>query len=691
MSESATLASVLQRLYDAGYQERPQQVAFMESVTEGLKKREIRVLEAGTGTGKSFGYLLPAMLSKPEDVPLVVATATVNLQQQLMSKDLPALAAILGRDIRYALAKGRGRYLCPHRLFIASSGGQLPLLGASKGGKAAPQLRDKIVELLGDAYRSDRWDGDRDNWQEPIEPSVWKELSTDRNDCLGRRCGFVKECPYFRAREKVDQADVIVANHDLLLADIELGSGYLLPALENSVYVIDEVHQLADKAVSHLSGLVRCRRVLRWLEEVPKFSSTHSLYKTHGARFEKESEKLLVEVKGLLEFFQQTVAAGKFDGNTWRLDTIEKTLDVHLKAVFSGAKKLLDQLEKLQSRFELEDEGDSEVQKCRVQYGVWSSICDQLVYCLTLLTKENEDDRPPVAKWVEQYVGFETDFTLHAVPSSVAATLANIIWKRCEHGAILCSATITSLGTFNRFQNQAGLKYLEHPAVVCEKFASPFDYSRSQFIAPSMQHDPAYATREAYEREVIEWLPRLLPRHEGSLVLFTSRAMQLAVFDAMPEAVKAHILLQREGGSRHQLVTDHKRAVDEGSWSVIFGLQSFAEGVDLPGKYCQTLIITKLPFSVPGTPLEEVRYEWIKKQGGKPFFSYTLPQTAIRFNQAVGRLIRTEQDVGQVILLDKRIYSKTYGRMLLKDLPDFSLSINQPIALATADAERGEG
>ena len=282
-----------------------------------------------------------------------------------------------------------------------------------------------------------------------------------------------------------------------------------------------------------------------------------------------------------------------------------------------------------------------------------------------LYAKTDSEKGAPMARWMEQLEGKRSDFLLCASPIEVGFALEDMLWSKCE-GAVLCSATILALNSFDHFRRQAGLQ--TNDGTQYQKVESPFDYqNNAQLIIPKMQFEPS---SDNFTDELIEKLPAMLKRGKASLVLFSSYWQMDKVVTALREKTKLSVLVQGEQ-SRQKIIETHKALCDKEQESIIFGTQSFSEGLDLPGEYLTNVIITKLPFSVPSSPVEEAQAEYITAKGGNPFMSISVPETSKKLIQATGRLLRNEKDYGFVTLMDKRVVSKRYGKDLLNSLPPF--------------------
>jgi ATP-dependent DNA helicase DinG len=316
--------------------------------------------------------------------------------------------------------------------------------------------------------------------------------------------------------------------------------------------------------------------------------------------------------------------------------------------------------------------------------GFFAAKLDNLVDTWRLMLAEDVEGEAPVARWIELHdsTSSSSDYLVCASPLSGGDKLRQLLWSRAS-SVILMSATLRSCGTFDLFRQQSGLSVYTGVQFLCVD--SPFDYrSNARLVIPAMRADPADA--RAHTDEVVERMPGLV-QTLGTLVLFASGRQMREVYALLPEDLRRCTLMQGTM-PKMEMLSRHRAAIDRGDRSVLFGLQSFAEGVDLPREYCTHLVCAKLPFTVPDSPLEEARRAWIESQGRSPFIEITVPETAVRLKQQLGRLIRTDEDRGTATVLDRRLVSRRWGRLLMRGLPDFELVI-EPAARRSAAGPRG--
>ncbi|MDO8954000.1 MAG: ATP-dependent DNA helicase DinG [Gammaproteobacteria bacterium] len=683
------LQEALDKLKEAKFEERSGQKQMMLAVGEALNKKTIAIIEGGTGIGKTFAYLIPILLQRPEKLKLVISTATVSLQEQLAQHDLPNLSKILGLKFTAEIAKGRRRYVCLNKLYNYEQGisqSELNLLGFSESKAQQPKKEEQaLVNELIDKHESKRWNGDRDQLHAAIPDPLWRSVTTDAVGCSNKRCSFYNDCSFFQAKRRLYQADIIVTNHDLLLSDIELGTGALLPPAEDCFYVIDEAHHLASKAIQHFTAYTGVMSANDWLDQLHKGMKSIQLSLKLDAGTVTQIENTIKEVKLSLPILRDIISAN-FSlyqrDSFWLLPVLPTGLRESFQDLAQTSQKL--QLALYTIRKTLTEKHDertlSDYDSILSALGYFISRTEDFTRTFTLLCSKDPEGIPPIARWItskeddklKNYQG--QDYICHAAMTSAASMLPNYFWDKLQHGAVLCSATLRALGKFDDFIENAGLQY--YPHIKTFAFASPFPYELSHLIVPLLKVLPEGDKSDAFIDEVADILPEVLKDEKhGTLVLFTSKVMMDTVYERLGKKWQKQILLQGTQ-PKHHMIDTHKRLIDDGHTSIIFGLQSFAEGVDLPGNYCRHVVITKLPFSVPSGPIEKTRVGWLEAQGRNAFMEHTLPEASIRLTQFVGRLIRTHTDTGRITILDRRVVLRRYGKQLLDSLPPFTRQIS---------------
>lgn len=646
----------------------------------------IAVVEGPTGVGKSLAYLLAGgAMARSRNKKLVVSSATVALQEQLVNRDLPFVVQNSGLPLTFALAKGRGRYLCPYRLYQhTAEHSQGDLLGADPSlalwdRKPEAAEIEKLKELA-DAFYYRKWNGDRDTWPTIIEDSLWSRVTNDRHGCLKAACPNRPECPFYLARETLETVDVVVTNHDLLLADVAMGGGVILPAPDNSFYCIDEAHHLAKKAVNQFAAEHSHSQAMFWLDKVSgvavRVETLTDKHEVVGETIDAAAAAMesLTEWLWLLESEPALAASSDNLEPTWLIDDgkLPERLKIPAANLALSARQLAKHLTSLtESLGEARKDKPQDaalIDRTSSDLGFLMGRAEQLNAVWDLFEQEPEENAPPIAKWITRSTAGKGDYRFSASPVSAAGSLAATLWRRAA-AALLTSATLRSLGEFELLLSQTGLKWL--PETSCAALESPFDFqAQGELYLPPLAASPKDPA--GHTREIVEWLPKLVHLDEpvGTLVLFTSRKQMQEVAAALPADFRNKLLIQGEH-PKSVLLEQHYQRLGAQQSSIIFGLDSFAEGLDLPGEACVHVIIVKLPFAMPDDPVGRTLSRWVEKRGGNPFIEITVPEASIKLIQAVGRLIRTEQDYGRVTILDNRITRQSYGKKLLASLPPF--------------------
>lgn len=701
--------SVIQTHYKAlsnalnGFRPRPSQRKMIAEIAKTLSQvpenneeddkpfeqtgESIVVIEGPTGVGKSLAYLLSgSILAQTRGKKLLVSSATIALQEQLVYRDLPFLAENSGIKISFALAKGRGRYLCPYRLYQITQNSAQKDLGFETPFQFLPKSKtskeDKaLLHEIADSFEQRIFDGDRDSWTgDTISIDLWQKINNDRHSCLKNDCPNRAECPFFKAREVLDSVDIIVANHDLLLSDIDMGGGVILPPPINCFYCIDEAHHLPAKAVSRFAAEHSLADAVKFLDSFPSFSgSLTALIDTPelADKADEAAEELLQHFRHWETLLGQSDAFpidSNSDETVWLwengvvpdelVDLVENT--ARSAIIFSGC---LNKLQDALSNARQNNKNDNkELDKVSTHFSYAITVADSLYAVWKMMTQTPKDNEPPLAKWVVLERKDKLDYRFCVSPVSAAQDLADKLWRHCA-GAVLTSATLRAVGSFDTLLQRTGLNRLPKTATLA--LDSPFDFEKQgELYIPPLAANPK--TPDLHTNEVVEWLPKLIDATAavGTLVLFTSRRQMEEVAFRLPEQYQPLVLMQGDR-PKSQLIAEHHKALEENRPSIIFGLDSFAEGLDLPGNACVQVIIAKLPFAMPDDPVAKTFAEWIRQRGGNPFMEISVPDASIKLTQAAGRLIRTETDFGRVSILDTRLISAQYGKKLLDALPPF--------------------
>ena len=659
-------------------------IAEVANTLGDMERSPFLAIEAGTGTGKTIAYTIAALpVAKVQSKTLVIATATIALQEQLILKDLPEIKRHSGINFTYQLAKGRSRYLCLYKLDQLIQGStDTPMLSMYLDETELPEGEEaqRTYDAMLMAVSDDSWDGDLDSWPDALEPSVIRSVTTDHSQCLGRRCPHITGCSFFRAREGLEEADVIVTNHDMVLSDFRLGGGLILSAPEDTFYIFDEGHQLAEKCLQHFACFARSGRTLNNLAESQQwFESKHAFFLENDVRAESLAA-ITANQTDLLQMTRDTfglcwsllnnrtdtrsdlrfefgVVEGELREGAAALRDLWRVNRQRLNPLAGLVEALLEEADTDERETWEASLNDLQVMLARAegQIALWDSYAESA-----------EQDGTPWARWMRHY-GDESSIECFASPIYARDILSEHVWDRVA-GAVMTSATLTALGSFEHLMQQTGLP----EDTTLARVESPFDASRGRFVVPDMRSDPS--SPGEHTDELIDCLPALLEDRLGTLVLFSSRRQLQEVHEALESQFSDSLLIQGVM-SKAEIITEHRRRIDAKLSSIIFGLASFAEGVDLPGHYCEHVIIAKLPFAAPDNPIDAAHAELLEADGRNPFMELTVPSASLRLLQACGRLLRTESDEGIITLLDTRIASKRYGRAILEALPRFTFDI----------------
>ncbi len=665
------------------YEDRRSQRDMAAHIADGYNDGGVQLLEAGTGVGKSFAYLVPALAwARANGERTVVSTNTINLQEQLVGKDLPLLRRALttdGYSPTFALLKGWRNYLCLSRMHQAVSA-QRTLLE-----------QEKLDELIGIA----EWSGhtaDGTLSDLPVTPSseVWDEVSAEPDLCGRLKCPEFDRCFLFRARRRAAEADVVVVNHHLLAADLSVRQttdnwqeAAVLPPYQR--LILDEAHHLEDVAANHLGTQVTSRAVRRLLARFER--NGRGLAPTLSYELQSRGDLLS---RASLDLLQQRLLPAISDarrasealfirlyqrledlpGGQQRLDDAFASdpiwgegLGFDLDSALGAFRSLRETIETIADRLSQAEETERRGQLLQELRGVMrrlESVSDGL----------NRTLRPasggaPTVRWMErtargQHVG------LSAVPLDLAPVLRELLFDRLRT-VVLTSATLAAAGEFTFLESRLGLSGETSPVTVREIFASPFDYpSQCIFGVPNDLPEPR-EDEPAHGAAVVQVVTDLAYASDGGMfVLFTSHAalkraareLRVCLGDRWP------ILVQ--GESPRDVLLRRFRELEN---AILLGTDSFWEGVDVPGRALRTLVLNKLPFKVPSEPITAARLERLAEEGFDGFMNYLLPHAALKLKQGFGRLIRSRQDTGVVILLDSRVVTKRYGPLLLSGLP----------------------
>lgn len=630
------------------YEFRQEQLQMAHEVARAFTASEHLIVEAGTGVGKSFAYLIPAIsLALKAGEKVVISTNTISLQEQLVTKDIPFLQRVLPRDFDVVLAKGRRNYLSRRRL--------KNLMNYERGLFDTQEEVEEVAAI--EEWVNLTVDGSRSDLSWHPQPAVWNKVASDRDDCLGRNCETYDVCFYFKARREMHNADLLIVNHHLLFSDLAIrkDSEESMSVLPDYDYlIIDEAHHLEATATNHASIDFSNTRV-KWL-----LDSLYNERNEDGLAKRFDSPQLQLQVAAAREQAQvlfgevvdamQAEISGIQHGNTLtprihRNNFVRNGLDAPLADIERTLKRLRD-----------DTLTDDDVQEITAH----QSHCQRLREELDMIIQQSD---PDYVYWAEISTRGRTPrIILNATPANVSQILQDHLFT-AKSSIVMTSATLSTNRNFTYFKKRVGINESRELLVT-----SPFDFRRQVQI-----HIPRNMPHPNSDKFVFAAIDKiryyLKLTHGKAFVLFTSYKMMDEVYDAVaPDLDEMGIdtFKQGDGLSRTAMLQAFREDTD----SVLFGTSSFWEGVDVRGESLSNVIITRLPFEVPTHPVMEARVKQIKEEGGNEFFEFSLPEAILRLKQGFGRLIRTQTDEGIVVILDPRIKTASYGKQFLGSLPE---------------------
>ncbi len=631
-------------------------------------------VEAPTGTGKTMAYLVSCLpIAKALKKKLIIASANVALQEQILNKDIVEATKYSSVDFEFALAKGRSRYVCIRNLINlteeSSNSNALfedALLWDEKPTKTD---LDNLSEMA-ENYSSKRWSGEIDDLESPPDHSLWQKIACNRFTCNSKNCEFYNDCSFFKARKKASNSDVIIANHDLVLADIINGNN-VLPDVEDCIFIFDEAHHLSQKALSHFSiggstefMKTSIRQSQGSIEQIIKITKIKSL----DSYIEKvdESIKDLIDLLSELEFKDDTFLFSIL-GVPKEITNITRELFVLFNSAYNDFchyKEHWDEFIKTNKIDQVTSDNINNI------VGQNNQNLSSILSLLSTFNQTQDPEKPPLSNWINQsrLANKKLNYQLNSAKIDVSSSLNNMIWSKAA-GVVLTSATLTALGSFNRLNQQIGLNPDENQYL---RLASPFDHKSVEFIVGKIKSSPTNTFE--HTQEVAQQLIKRIDPQSASLVLFASNNQMQEVADLIEKSINCPLLIQGEF-SKKNILEKHIQNRSKGKGSIIFGLDSFAEGVDLKGDNLNHVFISKLRFSVPTSPIEMTTQSYLESMNRNAFMEISLPDASLRLIQACGRLIRTETDSGTITIFDNRLINKFYGKLLLKALPEYNVII----------------
>ncbi len=619
-----------------GYEHRPQQAEMAAAVEKDLKKGGVLMVEAGTGVGKSFAYLAPSLLHAQGDTKqrVVISTRTINLQEQLMRSDLPFLCDVLPGKFRVELAQGGGNYLCLRRLHLAETA-QMGLFESKK------DVRDfKYVRKWAEKTRA----GLRSEMTRRVSNGAWGAANRESITCR-RNCDHAKECFFRRARRRLESAELIVVNHALLLSDLRLkqNEARVLPDFKS--LVMDEAQHLEDIASDHL-GLGLNRPMIAYLLNLLSFSAAEF---KRGKEWQRPGDEAARVMDGLFDSLRERFRSGERERDEKLLEGVDNSISEPLRDIAG----LLD-------RYAKDATNEEEMEVFSKLSGEFAG---RAIDAEIIITRK----LPDYIYWgAISGEGKRETLSIMATPAEVGEKLKEVLFTPIK-AVTLTSATLTVGGTYNYLKSRLGIAQAGELLL-----GSPFDFERQVTLRLRPDLPDPRRQESAFLERAAQVIEGLLEKSEGgAFLLFTSYDSMRRVYDKLADKLGDDVYVQGDDLERTEMLERFRKTA-----GVLFGTTSFWEGVDVPGKALSLVVIVKLPFAPPVSPVPKERMRRIDAKGGNSFMDYSLPQAVIRLRQGFGRLIRTREDYGTVAILDPRILTKRYGQVFRDSLPKCDVIID---------------
>jgi len=605
-----------------GFEVRPSQLEMALLIEKALSEGSSVIVEAGTGTGKTFGYLVPVLLSGKKTV---VSTGTKNLQEQIFKKDIPLLKKATGLAIDAMIMKGRKNYLCLHKFYQHFQQQALPDM-------ALAQTQKRLEAWIETTHFGDRGELD---WLADDDP-LWDALSASSDQCIGQDCMFLEDCFLVKLRGRAARARLIIVNHHLFFADMKVkkgGFGEIIPRFQ--VAVFDEAHTIEEIATTHFGESISTRQVTEFIIEI------ETQMKTLSTVEKEEVGNPLSDIKGALEvlkaFFNDSDERGRVDP-----EVLSRIRNGPARDICRGLAAV--------SGLPFVKKTDS------LQWVLILERAQDLIHRMEQVVSKKD------ATWLNWYERRKRSLLLHASPLDVSESMNRLLYEKIN-SVVLTSATLSTNNRFDYIRSRLGL-----PEETLEGLhLSHFDF-KTQTLLYIPKNLPVPAEPN-FPIEAAGEIMRILAKSKGrALVLFTSYFNLHRVYETIAGQLPYTVYLQGDA-PRSILLEKFKANIQ----SVLLATGSFWQGVDVPGEALSCLIIDKLPFASPGDPLVAARIEAIRERGGNPFMEFQVPSAIISLKQGLGRLIRKASDRGVMVILDKRILTSRYGRIFLKSLPPIPL------------------
>lgn len=661
------------------YESRKSQIELCRAICRAFNQNTILSAEAGTGVGKSFSYILPALKwARSNQERVVISTATINLQQQLLEKDIPFINNIIKSGCRYFLVKGRQNYLCLRRLKEAGSEAQL-----------FENYNEELDKIR--VWAKTSTDGSRSDLAFKPLPELWSEICSEKESCPGINCEERDKCFFLRSRKEAALANVLIVNHHLLLADLSLrmkteeaNLSLVLPPFKR--VILDEAHNIPSTTSSFFTAvcnnMILKKAFFRIFHRkkrkipggvLPEMRKEFSL--TLPKNIEEDQKKLTEE----WDKAESLAAAILLEERFLRLKDNAAIMTDFMGQLDNFLKKLRQYLQKIINFTDSLHEADYMTMSYQKYIKAVHSI-EEIMVCCQDFIDQNDDDQHVFFISREYLRNNQTFLQINIAPIEVSGLLNKALFAVYD-SVIMTSATLSLHNNFSYWARESGTYLVPQERQICNSFPSPFDYQNR--VLMTVPTDAPAPNEEGYRDYTHRYIFAALQISEGKgLVLFTSNYALRDCYDRLKDKLeeKGILCLAQGKQARNKLIESFKSNIN----SVLFATMSFWEGIDVPGDALRLLIITRLPFSVPDNPVLKAREEKIKANGGNSFFELSVPTAVIRFKQGFGRLMRHRNDFGVITVLDSRLIKKSYGSFFLKAIPESRQSIQR--GKATLDA-----
>ena len=655
------------------FEERAVQIELLKNIARAFNQNHIGVFEAGTGVGKSYAYLIPSFLwALQNHERVIISTGTINLQQQLCEKDIPAVEKIIGKKLKFVLMKGRQNYICKRRLMETAS--------------VLDLFEDETEEIkkIADWEETTNTGSKSDMTFMPSE-NAWTKVNSESDACMGKRCPFFNECYVMKVRKEAANASIIVVNHHLLFADIESrmsGTGYddasVLPPYRRIIF--DEAHGIENAATSFFSESVTRFKIIKLVNLMyRKRKSSEFGHLCSIAVFSKNEERvqeayeLTNQIKNAINKLE--VAAKDLMNNEYSMRLYDATAR-QFGPLLVQTGELADALGAFTNLVRVIIEGVSDDDKEAPPFWETKIVLRRLdSYVILLKNFALWDEKRQNVYWIQKKrlppeLAKNSDdaeyVTLTETPLDISSLMNTGVYE--EMSSVICtSATLRTGRNFTYWCGRTGVNFCDPERVDCQTFDSPFPYDKNMLFA--VPNDAPLPDRPEFQQWIEMAVPRLISAAEGrNLVLFTSYESLKSAHNITVHMLKGFSgLIMKQGDDDNAKLLEKFKNDKE---SVLFATDSFWQGVDIPGESLSQVIIVKLPFTVPNDPVFVARSEAIEKRGGNSFMEMSVPEAVIKFRQGIGRLIRRSDDRGVVTVLDRRVYEKRYGINFIQSIPE---------------------